>query len=337
MLAVGAVDPYAAPEPGAEPAQEEIEAMAAELAAQQPQAPEDAAQAKADYDKAKSAGNLTGDSFGGISDDIVVTDIKGRYNADGGVDVEDVVAHKAETVEEINPALVVETAPELAHVKTFFRVDVSLPEGVEAEDAFNALGADRSWVEADAAANGVYDEASEIDGVVMFWVAFERLGLAKSMAEILTAKGFTAEAYGINRNGQRLVPKTATVVDTGAVVVEPPRAWNGRAAEIDAMTPDEREANDKTISGKDFVFCGNYKGVGKGCIVYIAPKTYFEEHDALYPHALDIDHLLPQGTEELGPGKYQMRNYNWNTLSLELAGKRGFLDSLLFHAMINDL
>lgn len=169
------------------------------------------------------------------------------------------------------------------------------------------------------------------------WLAFVRLRAADEAADILTKAGMIVEVYGANEKGERLVAKGASVVDTGAAEEIPPRPWNDRAAEIDAMTDEEKAANLKTYKGKEFIYSGAYEGPALGCVLYITPREWFEKHGTMYPERLDIGHLLPSDVVEVSPGAFQTKSRDWNSLTFELGVKRGFGESMWLQLHLNSI
>lgn len=167
------------------------------------------------------------------------------------------------------------------------------------------------------------------------WLAFVRLAVAEQVLDALKSAGFHGAIIGVNSNGERLAPDGVTVVDTEAEKIAPPRVWNDRAAEIDGMNEEERTANDKTMTGAEFIYCGKYHGAQDGCIIYVTPKSYFDEHAEMYPKPLDIAHLLPADLKEIEPGVYQTKSRDWVNLSFDL-GRRGFVESMWLQLYLNN-
>jgi hypothetical protein len=143
--------------------------------------------------------------------------------------------------------------------------------------------------------------------------------------------GAAIEVYGVNDKGERLVPKGVEIVEE-VEEAEPPRPWNDRAAEWDAM--DEAAKKAIKIKGEEFLFCGNYRGASDGCIVYITPRKYFAEHGEMWEGTLPIK--LADDLKRRAPGIYQTKSRDWINLCNDLTA-RGMTESLGLQLYINAL
>jgi len=141
------------------------------------------------------------------------------------------------------------------------------------------------------------------------------------------------EVYGINDKGERLVPKGVEIVEEGSGI-EPPRPWNDRAAEWAAMDEEARKQDDVRIRGKEFIFCISYTGPVGGCICYITPRRYFNEHGEMWTQSLQIN--LPEDLKEVEPGVYRTKSRDNLNLAQDLL-RRGMIESLAFQMYINNL
>ena len=168
------------------------------------------------------------------------------------------------------------------------------------------------------------------------WFAFLRQLQAEEAAKALTDAGFVVECYGVNDRGERLAPKGVTVVDELAAGEVHPRPWNFRASELSKMTDEERAANKKTLTGKEFLMVGRYYGADRGTILHIVPRVYFKETGNLWEQPLDIANILPQDFEELAPGVYRSKSRDWNHISFDMAS-RGFAESIALQLKLNHL
>ncbi len=138
---------------------------------------------------------------------------------------------------------------------------------------------------------------------------------------------------GVNDKGERLVPKGVQIVEQNEEVF-PPRPWNDHAAEIAAMTEEERAKNWKTVKAKEFIYCGQYRGAQDGTIIYIAPRSYFKETGEMFPEPLNIGHLLPGDIKEKAPGIYVTTSRDWLNVSNHLT-HIGMRENLALQLYIN--
>jgi hypothetical protein len=167
------------------------------------------------------------------------------------------------------------------------------------------------------------------------WLACATKTAAEAVEKILTdAKIATEiEVYGVNDAGERLVPKGIEIVDE-ETAIEPPRPWNDRASEWEAMDEDARTKGDERLHGDEFIFCGQYSGPQDGCIVYIAPRKYFNLTGEMWDKSLPIK--LPGDFKERYPGIYQSKSRNWLSLCHEFS-KIGMNESLALQLYVNNL
>lgn len=174
------------------------------------------------------------------------------------------------------------------------------------------------------------------------WFAFVRHKHGLAFENAATEAGFKIgeHPYGVKPDGDRLVEKSVkgvTVVDTGEKREIGPRPWNDRAAELEAMTEEERAEEWKNCKGDEFIFCGTYEGAAMGTIVYITPKSYFEEHGVMFDKPLEIDHLLERDLKEIDPGgTYKTMSRDWNSLSYALS-KKGMVENMYLQLYLNTL
>jgi hypothetical protein len=310
------------------------------------------------YEKAKKAGQLSGDSFGmpEKSKTARVSDVRTSIDADGNVEIDSALAIKGlydsndadrieaeakargETVEEKPKA----KAPKKkkAKAKDAENENIIDPNGIIAiyhkvevtnaslEDVTAAM--EKEKLDLTSYANHVRDTSTGC------WTASARLEHAKIIEDALVKAGLTVELYGVNDLGERLAPKGVEVVDANAQKDLPPRPWNEKANEIKSMDEDALKANKKTYRAKEFIFCGTYESADLGCVVYIAPADYFRKHNAFYPESLDIAHLLPADVKEKSPGVYQSLSRDWTSMSIELC-HRGFVESGLLQLYLNNV
>ena len=142
------------------------------------------------------------------------------------------------------------------------------------------------------------------------------------------------EVYGVNDLGERFVPKGIQIVEEEDKP-EPPRPWNERAAEWEAMTAEERKKDDVRIHGDEFIFCGNYRGAQDGTICYITPKKYFREHGEMWYKELTIVDL-PQDLKQLRPGVFVTKSRDYLNLLNSLV-RLGMDEDMALQLYINML
>lgn len=313
------------------------------------------------YEEAKAAGKLSGDSFAAPKgDNVRVTDINTVTDADGNIVIRDVMAQKglhADNSEEREAAEAAKaaglpqptadtSAPAAAPSKTEVEVEVDSddlsidPNGMVAVyHKVEVTGAKLAEVKPVLTAVKIDVDALatvQRNSSTGCWFAFLRLTQAEKVAETLGNAGYEVEVYGVNDLGERLVPKGVQIVDTEAERVDPPRPWNDRAAEIPAMTDEEKAANDKSLDASEFLFTGAYHGAETGCILFVTPKSYFAAHKVMYPEPLDIAALLPPDLKEVSPGVYKTTSRDWINLTQDMA-RRGFIESILLQLYLNNL
>jgi hypothetical protein len=174
------------------------------------------------------------------------------------------------------------------------------------------------------------------------WFAFVRHKHGLAFENAATEAGFkiAEHPFGVKPDGDRLVEKSVkgvTVVDTGEKREIGPRPWNARAAELEKMTEEERAEEWKNCKGDEFIFCGTYEGAAMGTIVYITPKSYFEEHGVMFDQPLNIDHLIERDVKEITPGGiYRTLSRDWNSLSFALS-KKGMVENMYLQLYLNTL
>lgn len=199
--------------------------------------------------------------------------------------------------------------------------------------------------------NGLFDEAmkSHVEATCFAsrdvengcWFAFKRSFHADKLQRYLAALGLDIEkAFGVDHNGERLVPKgAAEVVDVPDEKDYGPRPWNDRAAEWHSLTEEERAEAWKKLKGEEFLYCGAYRGPDVGCVITIVPAEWFAKHGTMWettsdPKALDIASVLPMDLKEFSPGVYVTKSRGWNELTFDLA-RRGFRENLFLKLHLN--
>jgi hypothetical protein len=205
------------------------------------------------------------------------------------------------------------------------------------------VGAHVSDLEAVLGTNEVWETVHEKrDTGDDCWFAFVRHKQGLAFENAATDAGFkiAEHPYGVKPDGDRLVEKSVkgvTVVDTGEKREIGPRPWNARAAELEAMTEEERAEEWKNCKGDEFIFSGTYEGAAAGTIVYITPKSYFEEHGVMFDQPLNIDHLIERDLKEITPGGvYRTMSRDWNSLSFALS-KKGMVENMYLQLYLNTL
>ena len=283
------------------------------------------------YEEAKKNGDLSGDdSFAPATNkktEARVTDIRTRVNPDGSVDIESAIGvkglydkpkEKAED-EEVSTDMAIDVGGEIA---IYYKVDIESQRISKIEEA---LGDTFDLDTATAYRNSP-------DGC---WAAFPRQAQAARLSALLESVGIASKVYGVNDAGERLAPEGVEVVDTQAEVEQPPRRWNKRAAEIEAMSDEEKAENLKTVRASEFLFCGKYYGPGRGVFLTITPASYFSETGEKWDGSLEeIKHLLPLDISEVEPGVYHTNSRDWNNVSFDMA-RRGFIESMRLQMYLN--
>jgi hypothetical protein len=333
--------------------------------------------------KAQGSGNISGDSFGpskkkkkeevGPDGKITrVTDINVSRNADGSLNIDNVLgvkddfsdeaweAHKKLTQQPVEgrsmtaaEALAAQREREAQQMTETekFRAEAAAKEEIDSEDTvidIHGIVAIFHKVEVEgqkiadirpvltAAGIDIESAVRKQNNALGCWLAYMRQLQAEEVAKALTDAGMTVDCFGVNDAGERLAPKGVQVVDELAVGETHPRPWNFRAKEISKMSKAEKEANWKTLSGKEFLITGRYRGADKGTIVYIVPLTHFKATGTMWKKPLNIGRILPQDVEEIEPGVYRTMSRDWNKLSYDLAS-RGFKESLKLQLYLNNL
>jgi hypothetical protein len=150
------------------------------------------------------------------------------------------------------------------------------------------------------------------------------------------------KAFGVNHNGERLVPKGSSVevVDVDADKDYGPRPWNDRAAEFDLLSDDEKKAVWEEIKGEEFIFCGSYRGAEYGSVIHVVPVEWFNKHGTMWentadPRPLNIGHVLPADLKEHVPGTYVSRSRDWNALTFDLA-RKGMVENMFLQLHLNN-
>jgi len=218
-------------------------------------------------------------------------------------------------------------------IAIYHRLDVA---GGDLESALavldRALAADGKTVANYVAARGQF--------LSFCWLAFVTKLAAEKIEGLLKADPAFAnvetEVYGVNDRGERLVPKGIQIVEDE---VEPtlPRPWNERAGEIAGMDEAALKANTKSLKGKEFIFCGSYRGAQDGCVFYITPRSYFSESGEMWEQELDLSRFrLPSDIRQEQPGVFRTRSRDWLTLNHILVSV-GMIESLGLQLYINCL
>lgn len=319
-------------------------------------------QYKEQADKEKAKGNLSGDSFSAPKDsDLSITDVRVTQNSDGTIDIDNILAVKG--LHEDNDADRVALDAEMKARKQGLSVPENLVEDEPETDLsvnengrplldpndtegsyfkFDVLMATlEDLIEAGLDKDPLYSNRTNAGNEgIGSWFAFKRRVQANMFRQAVKDAGFSVEdVYGCDAYGERLLPRNITgvqVVDAAEEAEIGPRPWNDRAVELLKMTDEEKAANWKTVTGKEFILCGEYEGPDLGCIVYIVPRQYWEKHRAMYPESLNINHILPQDMEEVKPGIYQSKSRDWNRLSYDLA-QRKFAESYTLRIYLSNI
>lgn len=176
------------------------------------------------------------------------------------------------------------------------------------------------------------------------WFASTREASASEAFELLIEAGYGAKFYGCNENGEALAPEEIKIVDTDAAVETPIRPWNERRRAWDALSDEEKAENRKTWKGDEFLITCEYD-MRSGCTVLITPRSYFFEHNALYPETLDLAHILPQDLKPIADRKYasgyvahgwyNSQSRDENRLMADLCVSRKFIDDWMLRLFLN--
>ena len=313
------------------------------------------------WDKAKKAGDLSGDSFGPNPNrkkkndpQTHITDIKTSIGADGRIQVDSAIGVKG-----------LHDKPKVASSRSLGDIMAGVAGGDQ-----SVLDAAKASVEADADSEDVTvdpdgmvaifykveiadKKLSDVRGVALgqfdldlgaalrnsptgCWVAFARQLQAEELETLLSGHGFGVKTYAVNDIGERLVPEGVEVVDVSQPKAEKPRPWNWMANKIAAMSEEERKENEGSVSTSEFIFCGNYEGADQGTIIYIAPRSYFSEKGEMWGEPLNIEAILPRDFVEVSPGVYRSMSRDWNHISFDLAS-RGMKENLSLQIYLNSL
>ncbi|CAM6054527.1 unnamed protein product [Sphagnum tenellum] len=209
------------------------------------------------------------------------------------------------------------------YIAIYHRVDVV---GASLKEIVPAFAEQNLWTGTVAARGQMLDHA---------WIACATKLGAEQLAKALTTWAgdkITIEVYGVNDLGERLTPKGIEIIEENENI-DLPRPWNDRAAEWDAM--DKETKKEARITGKEFIFCGSYRGPGDGCIVYITPRAYYRETGEMWEGKLDLTGL-PEDLKQVRPGIFQTKSRQWIPLCQDLVS-RGMVESLSLQMHINTL
>lgn len=287
-------------------------------------------------EKLRKAGKMSSDSFAPTEeapsaddaktkDRIHVSKIEAVQEQDGKITVTNVSAHKITQ----GDAPVVDTSNDLriasdGSASIFHRLDVTDTNYNDTVQAITQCGFD--------AGETIVAGSDTATGC---WIAVSRQDHAIVLEEALRGMGLNVSRSTVNELGEVILPSDVRVVEE-AITVEPPRPWNGRQAEIDAMDDDARKEWLKAMEASEFLFAGDYHGPKHGCSLFIAPKSYFKQEGEMYPHPLNIAHLLPSDCKEIAPGQYSSMSRDWVMLGHDLH-RKGFTESLMLRIYVNNL
>lgn len=172
------------------------------------------------------------------------------------------------------------------------------------------------------------------------WLAFSRETTADECAKICHEIGHACAVVAINRQGQSILGEgvDARVIDTNTHVEIGPRPWNDRAAEIDAMSDEERAELRKSVQASEYLMAIDEHPELR-TVVYIVPESYFRETGELWTGEMILD-MLPKEADtkiltEIQPGIY--RGGLEAQLLKDNMCRWGFVESLLLRIHINDL
>lgn len=200
----------------------------------------------------------------------------------------------------------------------FFRINVP---GVGLDD-LEAVWTNEDWSYASRAA-GYGEETS------LVWYAFVSQGAAARFRTRIQQHGFAASLpYMVDISNLPATPVDAVE----PVLVRP---WTDAAA-IAAMTPEQREANKKSYSAKEFMFARVGSSVSGPTRFVVVPKDYFHAHRRLWEERLDIAHLLPESVREHRAGSYTS-TMDWPTLDASMRKHKQFGSHFLFNVFANKL
>ncbi len=172
------------------------------------------------------------------------------------------------------------------------------------------------------------------------WLAFIRETTADECAKICHEIGHACAVVAINRKGQSILGEgtDARVIDTNQHVEIGPRPWNARAAEIDAMTDEEKAELRKSVQASEYLIAIDEHPELR-TVVYIVPESYFRETGELWTGEMILD-MIPKEADakiltQLQPGIY--RGGLEAQLLKDNMCRWGFVESLLLRIHINDL
>lgn len=176
------------------------------------------------------------------------------------------------------------------------------------------------------------------------WLAFKRETQANEAADLIRQKGHACAVVAINREGKAIVSGAANdqvrIVDTHEHVEIGPRPWNSRAAEIDAMSDEEKAELRKSVQASEYLIAIDESDRWK-TVVYITPESYFRETGEMWTGELILD-MLPDEKKAgvvlltpIAPG--QFKGGLEAQLMKDNMCRWGFIESLLFRIHLNDL
>ena len=311
---------------------------------------------KKSYEKAKQAGELSGDSFGygegKKKGELHVTRINVETDADGKIIIDSVNAVKgfdedepflpeegdaealppitAEEVEKMIDTMEDDEDPSVdpqGRIGVFHRVDIERAKLPEIREVLAKHGRDIEMA------------IKRVNYSGGCWLACIAKKQSETIEAILTGEGYTVEVYAVSDKGERILAKGlqgVTVVDTNEVVEIGPRPWNHLKHKFEALSDEEREKLWKEeLRTDEFIFCGAYEGPQKGCVVYVTPRSYFMDFKKMWDKPLDIKHLLPIDLKEVSPGVYRSHSRDWNHLSYAI-NQKGFKENLYLQIWLNN-
>lgn len=169
------------------------------------------------------------------------------------------------------------------------------------------------------------------------WFVCANESHAEEISQAIDAAGHANTIVAVNRRGQAIlgVGADARIVDTNKKIVTDPRPWNDRAAEIDAMSDDDREKLMKSIKASEFIFVirdhPKYRTV-----VQITPETYFRENNVMWEGEMPILALVPEKFLTHVEGNTYACSYDLDLAKANMC-RFGFNESLLMQLHVNEL
>jgi len=161
-------------------------------------------------------------------------------------------------------------------------------------------------------------------------VVFQTERRARDALAALVGRDVEGRVVAINRKGDPIVSEGSSAIVTGHIDLnEEPRPWNDVGVVDEAVM--------ENISGSEYLFVLK-KHITLKTVAYIAPRVYFEQHDALWSGEIVLpkefpDHtLIPTGE----PGMFSCRNLSHDDLKNAMC-RAGMVESLLFHIYINNM